>query len=211
MAKTAFSDALIRSLPLPERGQQKYWDKSLPSFGVRVSQGGSKTFVLNRDNNLITIGRFGVLKLAEARIEAKKLLAEFTLGKVRPQSLTFAQAVNLFLEDKGKSRRSRTVRDYKRLLGRLNFSGQLSDLTYDDVSRKLAKFTAPQEYNHLLVAFRRPAGPVCGLHRLRPGRPAAANHRPQRGEYRRAHLQRSPGPARFALSRTRRAASSHRP
>jgi len=154
MAKTAFSDVLIRSLPLPQRGQKKYWDKSLPSFGIRVSQGGSKTFVLNRDNNLITIGRFGVLKLAEARTEAKKLLAEFTLGKVRPQSLTFAEAVQLYLEDKGKSRRGRTVRDYKRLLGRLNFNGQLSDLTHDDVSRKLAKFTAPQEYNHLLVAFR---------------------------------------------------------
>jgi hypothetical protein len=49
-----------------------------------VSQGGSKTFILNRQNNLITIGRFGVLTLAEARTEAKKLLAEFTLGKVRP-------------------------------------------------------------------------------------------------------------------------------
>ena len=100
MAKTALSDAGLRSLTPPSKGQQSYWDKTLPSFGVRVSQGGSKTFVLNRSNSLITIGRFPVLSLSQARTEAKKLLAEFTLGKVRPQSITYQLAVELFLGEK---------------------------------------------------------------------------------------------------------------
>lgn len=154
MAKTALSDAGLRSIKPPEKGQQSYWDATLPSFGVRVSQGGSKTFVLNRGNSLITIGRFGVLTLSQARAEAKKLLAEFTLGKVRPQAVTYQQAVDLFLAEKTKSRRARTVSDYKRLLERFGFKGQLAELTHDELQRRIKKFTAPSEYNHLLVALR---------------------------------------------------------
>ena len=85
MAKITLTDAGLRSLHLPDRGQISYWDARLPSFGVRVSQGGSKTFVLNHKNTIITIGRYPILSLSEARTEAKRLLAEFTLGRVRPQ------------------------------------------------------------------------------------------------------------------------------
>ncbi len=63
---------------LPLKGQVSYWDEKLPSFGCRISQGGAKTFVLNRKNSLITIGRFPTITLSEARTEAKRLLAEFT-------------------------------------------------------------------------------------------------------------------------------------
>jgi integrase len=117
-----------------------------------VSQGGSKTFVVNRNNSLITIGRFPILSLSEARGEAKRLLAEFTLGRVRPQSVTYAQATSLFLEDKTRAKRPRTVADYKRLLGRLAFRGQLSDITHADAMRRLNSFKAEGERNHLLVA-----------------------------------------------------------
>ena len=79
----------------PTKGQISYWDDKLPSFGFRVSQGGTKTFVLNRKNSLITIGRFPTISLSQARTEAKRLLAEFTLGKVRPQSITYTEAVDL--------------------------------------------------------------------------------------------------------------------
>ncbi|MEO6947544.1 MAG: Arm DNA-binding domain-containing protein, partial [Nitrobacter sp.] len=107
MAKTAFTDAFLRSLKPPTSGQQIVWDSSLATFGCRVSQGGSKTFLIKRDNTFITIGRFPILSLSEARTEAKKLLAEFTLGKIRPQSVTFPQAVKLFLAEKSERRRAR--------------------------------------------------------------------------------------------------------
>ena len=58
MAKITLTDTGLRSLDLPDRGQISYWDAHLPSFGVRVSQGGSKTFVLNHKNTFITIGRY---------------------------------------------------------------------------------------------------------------------------------------------------------
>jgi integrase len=150
---SVFSDVGLRAIPAPESGQQSYWDDTLPSFRIRVSQGGSKTFVLKRQNRFITIGRFPLLSLSKARQEAKRLLAEFTLGRIRPQSLTYKEAVALYLEDKAKSRRSRTIRDYVRLLGRVSY-GQLSDITHDSVTKALKPITAPSEYNHLVVALR---------------------------------------------------------
>ncbi|WP_414643281.1 Arm DNA-binding domain-containing protein [Bradyrhizobium barranii] len=72
MAKMAFSDVGLRSISPPPKGQICYWDDKLPSFGFRVSQGGSKTFVLNRKNSLITIGRFPTISLSQARTEAKR-------------------------------------------------------------------------------------------------------------------------------------------
>ena len=40
------SDLAIRSLKAPERGQITYPDDLLPGFGLRVSPGGTKSFVL---------------------------------------------------------------------------------------------------------------------------------------------------------------------
>lgn len=154
MAKITLNDAGLRKITPPAKGQKSYWDENFPSFGVRVSQGGSKTFVVNRNNSLITIGRYGVVTLAEARTEAKKLLAEFTLGKIRPQSLTYSQAVALFLEEKAKSAKPRTLYDYKRLLGRFKFQGQLPELNHRELERNLQRFKSQGEYNHILIALK---------------------------------------------------------
>jgi Arm DNA-binding domain len=116
MAKIAFTDVGLRSLTAPPKGQISYWDEKLPSFGCRISQGGTKTFVLNRKNSFFTIGRFPTISLSQARTEAKRLLAEFTLGKVRPQSITYSEAVKLFLDEKTRARRGSTVSAYKGLL-----------------------------------------------------------------------------------------------
>jgi integrase len=151
MAKVAFSDAKLRSIAPPEKGQLAVWDASLPGFGLRVSQGGSKTFVLNRNNTLLTIGRFGVLSLSEARTEAKRLMAEFTLGKVRPQSITFNAAKELFLTEKKKTRRARTHQNQKQRLDlHFKFSGQLVDFTHTELVRKLGKIKSNSEHDHAL-------------------------------------------------------------
>lgn len=150
MPKTKLSDLGLRSLQPPERGTVDWWDSALPSFGCRVSQGGAKTFILKVDNSRRAIGRFPIISLAEARTEAKRLLAEKTLGKVRPQSITYEQAVKVFLEEKGERRRSRTVADHKRHLGLLGFKGQLADVTHQDLERKLKRLP-PSEFNHRLA------------------------------------------------------------
>src|SRR5262245_28861035 len=104
-----FSDLKLRALRPPVKGQLDYWDTSLAGFGLRVSQGGTKTFILKHRNRRITIGRFPLLSLSQARAEAKRQLAEFTLGRIRPKSMGFQEAVRIYLEDKAKYRRVATL------------------------------------------------------------------------------------------------------
>jgi hypothetical protein len=66
----------------PASGQTVVWDTTLAAFGCRVSQGGSKTFIVNRNKTFLTIGRYPIISLSEARTEAKRMMAEFTLGKI---------------------------------------------------------------------------------------------------------------------------------
>ncbi|WP_439372657.1 Arm DNA-binding domain-containing protein [Bradyrhizobium sp. DASA03120] len=68
------TDTSLRSLPVPSKGQRTYLDDTLPNFGCRVFQGGTKSFVvqLGPDRRLITIGRYPLISLAKAREEAKR-------------------------------------------------------------------------------------------------------------------------------------------
>jgi integrase len=149
MAKQRLDDTLLRSLKPPEKGQTVIWDTNLAAFGCRVSQGGSKTFIINHKKTFLTIGRYPIISLSEARTEAKRMMAEFTLGKIRPQSITYEQAVKLFLQEKGERRKARTVADHKRHLNKLGFKCQMADVTHQDLERKLKRLR-PSEFNHRL-------------------------------------------------------------
>lgn len=153
MPKIALTDLNLRSLKAPERGQIDYWDSSFREggFAVRLSQGGAKTFVLKLDNARRAIGRYPVLTLSEARTEAKRILAERTLGRVRPGSITFAAAKEMFLAEKKKSRRKRTHQNLKQRLDlHFKFSGQLADFTHPELVRKLGKIKSNSEHDHAL-------------------------------------------------------------
>jgi hypothetical protein len=154
--KTALTDAGLRSLPPPSSGQTDFWDVSFKAglFGCRVSRGGTKTFQLKHRNRRFTIGQYPTLSLTAARTEARRLLAEFTLGKVRPHTLPYSQAVQLFIEEKEKSRRKSTADAYKGLLTRLSFTGPVAEITHEEVRRKLGKIKTQGAYNHHLVALK---------------------------------------------------------
>src|SRR5438552_12284556 len=95
------TDISVRSLAIPERGQKIFFDDTFPNFGCRVSQGGTKSFVIQQGANrqLITLGRYPILSLKDARELAHERLAEITLGKHRPKSIAWNDAVTLFLEE----------------------------------------------------------------------------------------------------------------
>jgi hypothetical protein len=151
MSKIALTDATVRSIKPPQKGFLDFWDANFPGFGVRVSMGGTKTFVLNIDKVRRPIARFGVLSLAEARTEARRILAERTLGKARPQSISFQTALGEFLAEKQKARRSRTVDNLRdRLRLHFSFTGQLADIPHGDVQRRLAKIDTNSEHDHAL-------------------------------------------------------------
>lgn len=159
MARTHLTDIAVRNLTPPARGQITIWDDTLPAFGIRVSQGGTKSWLLvyGPNRQYITIGRYPIISLSDARGEAKRRLAEFTLGKHQPKSITFEDAFKLFIEAKEVRNRPRTVRDYKRLLKRhFNFGRiYLEDVTTDDVNRRLdALKDRPGEQRHAFAVAR---------------------------------------------------------
>jgi hypothetical protein len=128
------TDISIRSLTPPERGQKMYPDENLPGFGVRVSQGGTKTFVpvhgINRRRE--TIRRYPTLTLQAARAEARRRLAEYTLGRVSLPPGSFDDAVAQFIQAAEKRNKPRTVRDYRRLLRR-HFAFGRTKLADDEI------------------------------------------------------------------------------
>ena len=74
------TDISIRALKAPENGAVIHYDDNLPGFGVRVSEGGTKSFVLTHGSRRTreTIGRVAIIGLGEARTAAKIILAQYT-------------------------------------------------------------------------------------------------------------------------------------
>lgn len=116
MPRAHLTEITIRNLPIPEHGQQDHWDTSLPSFGIRCSQGGSRTFILLKNKRRIVIGRYPIISLQQARAEARRRLAEFTLGHVQPSSMPFDEAVELYLSTNFADAKKTTAYEARRLL-----------------------------------------------------------------------------------------------
>lgn len=152
------SDVGIRALKAPEKGAQIYYDDVLTGFGVRVSEGGTKSFVLTHGirRQRETIGRVGVVSLQDARSEAKRRLAEYTLGKTKLSSPSWAQALEEFLAEIERKRKGRTHRDYSRLLRKHFRFGEtkLSDISPGEFAKKLDKLSdVPSEQHHASVVL----------------------------------------------------------
>ena len=153
------TDLAVRKIAPPEKGQRTIWDKSLPNFGLRISQGGTRSWVVQHGptRQLTTIGRYPLISVAVARVEAKRILAERTLGKTRPVSITYDEALKQFLAACEQKNKPRTVEDYKRLLN-LHFKfgkTQLSAITSQEIMRRIDRLkTTPSEQSHAFVALK---------------------------------------------------------
>lgn len=159
MPTIPLTDRTLKALPAPESGQETHWDSALSGFGVRVSQGGTKSFVVvygpNRTRK--TIGRYPTVSLKQARDKAKELKAAFVLGLDRQRSITWAEARDRFLEDCEHRLRPSTVRYYRsRLNTHFRFGKrQLSEITRQDFQDKIRGGpTTRGEQHHALVAAR---------------------------------------------------------
>lgn len=131
----------------------------MTGFGVRVSQGGTKTFIIihgaNRQRE--SIGRYPVISLKEARNKAKEVQAQITLGRHNQTASTFQDARQAFLDDAATRNKANTVRYYTSRLDRHFKFGRkrLDEITRADVTAKLAKLAkTPGEQNHAFVTIR---------------------------------------------------------
>ncbi len=130
--------SFVDSAPIPDMKDGKhtqvfYRDASLPGFGLRISSGGSKTYIvetrIQRKSKRISIGRYPHITAEQARKSAQGILGEIALGndpvaqKVarRSQGITLQQAFHDYLLTR-KNLKENTLIDYKR-----GIEGELKD------------------------------------------------------------------------------------
>lgn len=156
------TDLQIKKLRAPDKGQKTYFDDGLRGFGVRVSQGGSKSFVVmfGEKRRLKTLGRYPDISLAEARIEAKRFQADVAMSEQvtaeRLPAVSFLDARMRFLRDSEARNKPRTTEEYRRLLERhFHFDQGLAEITRSDIMGVVETLGAtPSEQRHAFVAIR---------------------------------------------------------
>lgn len=111
----------------PDKAQVFFRDTALPGFGLRVTSGGTKAYIVEkRVNGRVrrqTLGRHGVLTTEQARREAQKFLGQVAMGldpvaEQRTQAAraaTLAEAYEAFKLAR-KDLKPKTLQDYDRHL-----------------------------------------------------------------------------------------------
>lgn len=131
MTTQGLTDLAIRSLIAPEKGQVEQWDERTRGFGVRVSPGGTKAFILvyrfNGRPRRMTLGRYPTVSLSEARKLANDALRSLSRGvdpgaeKARarrtPDVECFENFVDFFIDTYARPK-NRSVGETARLLKR---------------------------------------------------------------------------------------------
>lgn len=167
------TDLLLRKLAAPVSARTEIWDSRVPGFGLRISPSGNKSFIVvyrhkGRPRRL-TLGRYPMMSLSEARQRAIEALRDAMLG-VDPQQekaaerigVRFDETVALFVETYCKlHNREVTWRETERVL-RTRFvsvwgARDLREITKSDVLAVLdgaVKEQAPSGANHALMAIR---------------------------------------------------------
>ena len=147
-----FTDLAIKNAKPPQEGNAYLWDTALRGFGLRVSPKGTKTFcVLIGAGRRQSIGRYPLISLADARTEAKRILAEKTLGKVRPTHTAFEDARDAFLKECEGRLRPLSVKLYRRHLSKYYPFGRkgVGDIAPREIVRNLnALNDRPSEKEH---------------------------------------------------------------
>jgi hypothetical protein len=168
-----FTDRSLKAIKAPQRPKQlDYFDDSLPGFGLRVSYNGRKSWVvLYRCNGVkgrLTLGRFDVLPLADAREKARDALKAAGEGndpatrKHRDREApTFNQLADRYIEEYAKPRKRTWQKDQRLLennlipaLGRQ----KAHTITRADLRAELTKVKnrpAPVEANRTFEVVRR--------------------------------------------------------
>jgi len=159
VAKAQLTDLLIQRLKAPEKGQLTIFDTTLRGFGIRLSQGGAKTFIVvtGKERRLTTLGRYPDLTLKDARIRAKIVFAGSSSTKPTGTPKPYPEAVDAFLEARKHKMKATSLRLYKTYLNFFGFTKRVDHITRKDVTEKLkdlaGKDTAQNVAQQVLRTF----------------------------------------------------------
>jgi integrase len=161
MSSKWLTDAAVRDLRLPARGTTRVFDLPHPGgkkgwvsgFGVRVSAGGTKSFILRyrsrktRAEHVYTIGTFPAWSVDAARREAIDLKHRIERGddpqtekEAQRNAATIAELCDKFIAEHLPKRRASTQRDYR---------GMIDGLIKPALGRKLVAAIDPRDVEAL--------------------------------------------------------------
>lgn len=163
--KRKLTTKYIESLKPDPSKRREFRDELMPGLVLRISRSGTKTFCLLKriDGKMrrVTVGRFGVLTLSEARERVRSILYEIETGKFEERvgievqnTPTLAEVIPLYIDKHAKIQN----RDWKRkaaLLGKFValHSKRIDQIKRGDVVLECDKInvTAPVSANRALA------------------------------------------------------------
>ena len=167
------TDAIVRRLPIPERGKTITVDADVPGFGARVTANGARSYVLRYTTRagrerVYTIGSADTWRTADARIKARELRREIEdggdpLGEIQAEreAPTIGDLIERFRSEHLPKKRPGTVKDYECLL-RVHIEphfGQhtkVADITFGDIDalhRKISAAGSPYQANRAVTVL----------------------------------------------------------
>jgi len=167
------TDAVIRRLPLPAKGNRIAYDDDVKGFGARITAGGVKSFILNYTTKSgrgrrCTIGRCDHWTTTDARNEARRLKHEIDLGgdpladiEDARTAPTVGDLVERFAEEHVSDLRPSSAASYRTLLKYILSVGanvKVRDVRYEDVAalhRRITKAGNSYSANRCLAVASR--------------------------------------------------------
>jgi integrase len=166
------TDAVIKKLPLPAHDNRIVYDANQHGFGVRVSAGGAKSFVLNyrvrgsgRERRF-TIGGFPSWSTSAARVEARRLQQEIDrgadpLGNIEKSRAapTMADLIARFEDEHIVPRlRPATATNYRSLINRhiaphFGKHTKVADVTFADIDALHRKIVGKYAANRTIATL----------------------------------------------------------
>jgi integrase len=167
---TRLTDALVKRIEPPKRGNRIIYDPAMPGFGCRVTAGGHRAFVLTYYNRAgrqrrYTIGAFPDWSVVGARDEARKLKRQIDQGgdpladiEAERGAATVNDLIERFVEEHVSRKRPHTQYDYRNIierhiqpaLGRMKVAAVVwSDV--DALHRKITKAGRTTQANRVVA------------------------------------------------------------
>jgi integrase len=165
------TDAVVKRLPLPDKGKHITLDDEVTGFGVRVTAAGARSYILRYTTRggrerTFTIGDATAWKTTAARAKARDLRRDIEdggdpLGEVEAERAapTVAELCDRFEAEHLPRKRERTADEYRRMLAiqvRPHFGphAKVADVTFADcdaLHRKITKTGATYAANRCIA------------------------------------------------------------